>query len=497
MKNLLLKTAIAAVLAGPAMAQAASLDDIQKEIAEMKAKNERLEAEVSALKEKSKAQSKDAPADSANAKPVPHVTQNGSGKFALESADGLTSISLTGRLHFDTGAYVSFKPDNATVGPQFLSDGVNARRARIGVSGKVAGGWTFGFIYDGGNSQDGTGTGGNPAGIQTAQISYTGFKGVIIDLPGYSEPPYPLDVAVSSNDIMFMERATPANVAAGFGAGDFRSNAGVRFYGDRYWIGAYLTGPAYGDSHTLVRERLGSFQRATAQVLTGDNYSLHLGVNAFELLQTPDTGPGTARTVTLSDRPELRIDPTALLSTGGLGSATNPVSSAKVYGFEAAGGWNSIYGQGEYFKYDVSRRGLGSNSFDGYYGQVSWTITGEHRKYSPTTGAYSGITPNKPFGVHGGWGALELAARYSKTNLNDDFVEGVALSAQPTAVNGGEMKNITLGANWYLNGYLRFMLNYVHSELDRVNGTATATAPLGAPIGYKMDAFALRTQLSW
>ena len=59
MKNTLLSGAIAALLAGPAMAQTATLDDIQKEIAEMKAKNERLEAEVEYLKENAKAERKD------------------------------------------------------------------------------------------------------------------------------------------------------------------------------------------------------------------------------------------------------------------------------------------------------------------------------------------------------------------------------------------------------------------------------------------------------
>jgi phosphate-selective porin OprO/OprP len=369
---------------------------------------------------------------------------------------------------------------------------VNARRARIGISGKAAGNWTFAFIYDAGNSQDTA-----PAGIQSAQISYVGFKGVIIDLPGYSEPPYPLDTSVSSNDIMFLERAVPVNVATNLGAGDFRSNTGVRFYSDRYWIGAYFTGPAYGDSHTNVHERFGAFQRASYQVMTGSNYSLHLGLNAFELLQAPDTGPNTAATVTLSDRPELRIDPTPLLTTGTIGTVANPVSSAQVYGFEAAGGWNSWYAQSEYFKYDVTRRGLDSNSFDGFYGQVSWTVTGEHRKYVPTTGAYSAITPNQPFGVNGGGGAWELALRYSETNLTDNFVAGTPIAAQPTAINGGTLKNVTVGVNWYLNSYMRFMLNYVHSELDKANSTAVAGAALGVPVGYKFDAIAIRTQVAW
>lgn len=59
MKKTVISGAIAALLAGPAMAQTTSLDAIQKEIAEMKARNERLEAEVEYLKENAKAERKD------------------------------------------------------------------------------------------------------------------------------------------------------------------------------------------------------------------------------------------------------------------------------------------------------------------------------------------------------------------------------------------------------------------------------------------------------
>jgi phosphate-selective porin OprO/OprP len=124
-------------------------------------------------------------------------------------------------------------------------------------------------------------------------------------------------------------------------------------------------------------------------------------------------------------------------------------------------------------------------------------VTGEHRKYVPTTGAYSAITPNQPFGVNGGGGAWELALRYSETNLTDNFVAGTPIAAQPTAINGGTLKNVTVGDNWYLNSYMRFMLNYVHSELDKANSTAVAGAALGVPVGYKFDAIAIRTQVAW
>ena len=65
---------------------------------------------------------------------------------------------------------------------------------------------------------------------------------------------------------MFMERASPGAIATGIAAGDFRSNIGVRHWSDRYWVGAYFTGPAQGQAHTLASQ-FGAFQRG---LLLGD-----------------------------------------------------------------------------------------------------------------------------------------------------------------------------------------------------------------------------------
>lgn len=445
-------------------------------------------------------------ADNAAANAVPpktaHVTESGAHKFLLESADGAYSIALTGRLHFDMGTYVNFKPSTTAVGTQHLSSGVNARRARIGVTGKIANDWSYTFIYDGGNSQD-TAAGG----IQQAQVTYNGFKNVIIDLPGYSEPPFTMETAMSSNDIVFMERATPSNLAAGLNAGDFRSNTGIRFIDDRYWIGAYLTGPqASADSHTNVNERFGAFQRASVQLLTGPDYTLHLGGALDELIQAPNVPavapvpagapPVTPGQITLSDRPEIRIDPTALLSTGALGTVANPVTGALIYNVEAAATFGSFFAQAEYDHFKVDRRGLTSNNFEGGYVMATYTLTGEHRAYNRATGAYGSITPAHPFNMNGGTGAWEIAARFSYTDLRDGVTPGLALPVN--GVNGGLQQNYTLGVNWYVNTYMRFMLDFVHSDIKKTQTSAgNALAPLGSPIGYQLDAIGLRTQLAW
>src|SRR5260370_23679879 len=73
------------------------------------------------------------------------------------TADDQNCISITSRLHFDAGGY-DYRPNSAATVPQRLDDGVNARRARIGVIGKLFGDWNYALIYDFAGSSDGFAT---------------------------------------------------------------------------------------------------------------------------------------------------------------------------------------------------------------------------------------------------------------------------------------------------------------------------------------------------
>src|SRR6202140_1068934 len=135
------------------------------------------------------------------------------------TADEQNCIALTSRLDFDAGGY-DYRPNTANTKPQRLDDGVNARRARIGVLGKFLGDWNYVLFYDFAGSSDGfAGTasaggttvgflpGGGLSGIENAYLSYTGFKpfgGRLAIEGGYMDLPYTLDEASSSNDIPFM-----------------------------------------------------------------------------------------------------------------------------------------------------------------------------------------------------------------------------------------------------------------------------------------------------
>src|SRR5262249_32126194 len=331
------------------------------------------------------------PVPTAAAPPGPHDVQTAGNRFGIESADGQNSIYLTGRLHFDMGDYLDYHPASKFASVQDLNSGVNARRARLGVTGKFGGDWAYTLIYDfGGTTDTGPGGGGvTTGGIQSALITYNGLnKGpfpLAFDV-GYMDTPFTLDEATSSNDIMFVERASIQAVASNIFANDFRSAVGVRSNNDRYWAGIYATGPQSGAAHT-TGEQFGAFGRATYQILQDHDYSLHLGGDVGGLLKPPTVGG--VRTITLSDRPEDRVDPTAILSTGALGTVANPVTGAAVYGAELAAGYQNFFLQSEYYHIDVDRAGLSTNAFNGVYAQGSWTITGEHRNYLPAAGAYS------------------------------------------------------------------------------------------------------------
>ncbi len=325
-------------------------------------------------------------------KPGPKVVQTAGNRFGLESADGQNSIYLTGRLHFDAADYLSYDPQSPFAAVQNLNSGVNARRARIGVTGKFAGDWDYSLIFDFGGSQDT----GNPSSVQNAFVTYNGLKKLNIPMAldlGYMDTPFTLAEATSSNDILMLERPSIAVVAMNLFAGDFRSAFGARSNDDRYWAGVYVTGPTSGTPHNTPQS-FGAFGRATYQVLQSEDYSVHFGGDVGALLHPPAPSNNIG-TVTLSDRPELRVDPTQILNTGSLGTATNPVTGAQAYGVEAAAAWRNFFLQSEYYTINLARRGLQQNNFNGYYVEGSWIITGEHRRYNavvrrlfqPRTGA--------------------------------------------------------------------------------------------------------------
>lgn len=93
----------------------------------------------------------------------------------------------------------------------------------------------------------------------------------------------------------------------------------------------------------------------------------------------------------------------------------------------------------------------------GYYVESSFVLTGEDRIPNAR------IVPKNPFSLsEGGWGAVELAARFGAVSLDENVLRdiGVGLGRNGGA-NSNRAQSWTVGVNWWMVPNVRFMVDYM------------------------------------
>ncbi len=154
---------------------------------------------------------------------------------------------------------------------------------------------------------------------------------------------------------------------------------------------------------------------------------------------------------------------------------TGPIMANNFQLFAAEGGLvlGSLHMQSEAIYAVVNQRGGPTVSFAGAYAQAAYLLTGEVRPYNRSGGVFGRVRPLNNFG-YCGWGAWELAVRWSYLDLND------------ANITGGRLNDLTAGVNWYLNPHTKFQFNYIHAFLvDAGGGDSNA------------DIFAVRGQVDF
>lgn len=127
----------------------------------------------------------------------------------------------------------------------------------------------------------------------------------------------------------------------------------------------------------------------------------------------------------------------------------------------------------------------GNAFLNGAYSQVGWFLTGEHRPYDRKAGAIDRVMPfHSVSRCNGGFGAWEIAARWSYLDVTD------------RSITGGMMQNMTAGLNWYVNPNCKCVFNYIHSWADSrpIRNGVIQSANF---IESQTDAFAMRCQLDF
>lgn len=135
---------------------------------------------------------------------------------------------------------------------------------------------------------------------------------------------------------------------------------------------------------------------------------------------------------------------------------TGPIDARNALTLDLEGSWRRgpIAVSGEFLRSRLDAPSAGDPVFSGYNVTASWIVTGEMRPYNARSATFGPVPVSRSV-YQGGWGAWELAARYSSIDLTDGTVDG------------GEMGILSLGASWYLSSGFHLRLDYRHITLDR------------------------------
>jgi phosphate-selective porin OprO/OprP len=342
----------------------------------------------------------------------------------FESNDGSVKLKIGGRIQADA----AFFAEDGDLERRFgdFEDGVEFRRARIYIEGEIRGGIDFKAQYDFAE--------GDPE-FKDVYIGFSDVPGVGNIQIGQFKEPFSLEELTSSNYITFMERSL-ANVFSP------ARNVGVMFHdsflSDRV-TGAFGVfrptddfGRGVGDHDYHLTARV------TALPLYEDDGEklIHLGI-AYSYQEYEDP-------LAYSQRPEAHLAP-RLIATGEFGA-----DHGDILGAEAAFVCGPLSVQAEIMNAAINGEGafVGDPDFWGGYVQASYFLTGEHRPYKLSSGTFDRVKPLNNFREDGGWGAWEVAGRYSHLDLSDG------------SIRGGRLREATLGLNWYMNPSVRVMWNY-------------------------------------
>jgi len=318
-----------------------------------------------------------------------------------------------------------------------LNDGTEFRRVRLYMSGTIDHLWEWKTQFD---------FVGNNTSFKDVYIGYKGDGyGVRV---GQMKEPFSLEELTSSNYMTFMERSLPNVFSPG-------RSTGVLVHGNVQKRVAWGAG-IFKDSNNQGLQKSDGNLNFTARVAGSPVFKdegkqvVHVGLSGS--YRQPNNN-----TLRLRERPESHISP-RFVDTGTFGA-----QGEALVGAEAAFVWDRASLQAEFMHDSIDVLPRGDVTLKGWYVEASWFLTDDHRIYDPASGTFKGVKPSrKVFNKEDGLGALEFKARLS----------GLDLSEGPVA--GGELKDLTLGLNWYLNNNMRVMFEVIRADLDMVGRTTIA-----------------------
>ncbi|MEI2766961.1 MAG: porin [Nitrosomonas sp.] len=404
--------------------------------------------------------------------------------------DGNFSVSLNGRIQPASQYNFINEPDPAfgSNTANELNSGMNIRRARLGVEGTFLKIWDYKFEYDFSRGNGSVGSGITDAFVRLNHTNALSYKA------GSFKEPFSLEEAASNRYLTFIERHMSVNAFVD-NPNTYKTGIGVNYAVPRWQTGiAFQTEPIGGwsSASTSVNAN-GNQNRNNGSGDTGwqgigrvsgrpwmesETKFLHVGVSAGHTdVNTQYRADGTmvgegqiggGGGMSFFAFPGTNVDRSNILNTGNLstGALSDPnhrrVSSYDRYGAESWFVYGPFSAQAEYLRTNINGTGYSGEHLTGYYGFISYFLTGESKAYHVRNGAANRIKPNKPFQFGGpGLGAWEVAFGYDYIDMNSG------------AIKGGEADMVRFGLNWYPHSNVKFQANVVHTLNINTAGTPT------------------------
>ncbi len=367
-----------------------------------------------------------------------------------------STMTISGRIHGDVWTFPDVDRDvnrlDRDGNPQ---DRLIWRRVRFGVKGKIKDNMHYKIEMEFADPND----------TQYRDL-YIGFD----DLPwlqtvrvGNQKRPLGLDHINSSRYNVFLER--PFVVEA------FNQDArrlGIVSYGvtaDQSWnwrYGFYNPELTQGDEGYTGDHWQGQIAGRLANTAWYDECTdgrsyIHWAIAGSSVWPDGNGGVSSNNEARFDTRPEARTRDD-WLDTGRIANT----QSYQQMGLETAMNFGPVQLVGEWESTWLNRDGGSPDArIWGAYGYVSYFLTGEHMPWDRKTGQLGRPKPFQNFFLvntcdgctDGGWGAWQIAARWSYADFND------------ADVNGGEAEALTIGVNWYWNPNSRLQFNYITGEI--------------------------------
>lgn len=290
-----------------------------------------------------------------------------------------------------------------------------------------------------------------------------------------------LENMTSTRFITFMDRGPYGD----FGVDSYLVSVVGRTWGPNWSLAAAVQGNSLNSADVnnglaSSEERLGFTVRGTFVPVLTDTTKLHLGLSARKRDRGDEAGFNYA------GRPVTNFGSSGqFFNTGAVGDSDTTIAG------EFALVHKNLSFQAEYANVKIDRLTTaaltgGDPDVNVGYAFISWWPTGEMRNYNAVNGEFGRPKILAPT-TGGGWGGVELAARYDFADLSDVYGSSTSAAARTAAGLAGEYESWTIGANYYPISYVRLQANYTQASIDN--------PAIGQD--FDIDQFQLRAQLDF